>query len=290
MLTPEQIAKRRFSIGSSDAPSVCGVNPWRSAYDVWLEKTGRIEPFAGDEATRAGDLLEPAIIQYAIETLKPVQVNRGIELVSSDYDFLTATLDAEFVFDADDHCIVEGKSAGICSPLNFDAWGEPGSDEIPDYYSVQAQHQLFVAGAMYQFAAVPALIPPRGFVMYYVPRDEELIAAIVQKEIEFWDCVQRKTPPKGAPSMDALKRMRRQPNKTVPIDETIIMAWLDAKAKAAEAKQTKDEIEAALLASLGDAEAGAFGDGQLVTYMETSRRAYSVEATKYRSLKIKRKR
>ena len=288
MLTPEQIAKRRYSIGSSDAPSVCGANPWRSAYDVWLEKTGRVEPFAGNEATRAGDLLEPAIIQYAIETLKPLHAKRGVELVSEDHDFITATLDAEFWFNLEDCCIVEGKSGGVCSPLDYDAWGEPETDEIPEYYMVQVQHQMFVAGKRYQFAAVPSLLPPRGFMMYYVPRDEALIEAIVERELKFWEHVKSDTPPDGTPSMDALKRMRRQPKKTVPIDESLILAWNDAKEKANQAKQVKEEAEIALLASLGDAEAGDFGGGQLITYMETSRRAYSVGATKYRSLKIKK--
>lgn len=288
MLTPEQIADRPNKIGSSDGPKICGF--FGGGYDLWLEKLGLIEPFAGNEATQAGDDLEPLIIKRAAKALGAVSFRSGVEVRSKEYPFITATLDAIPELPIGDPCIIEAKTGGIYSPLASEHWGEPETDEIPDHYMIQVQHQMFAAGPEYQFVALHAFIPPRGFVMYYVGRNEELIAAIVQKEIEFWDCVQRKIPPDGSPSMDAIKRMRRQPNKTVPIDETIIMAWLDAKAKAAEAKQIKDEIEAALLASLGDAEAGQFGDGQLVTYMETSRRAYSVEATKYRALKIKRKR
>lgn len=285
-LTIEQIARRRFSIGSSDAPSVCGVNPWRSAYDVWLEKTGRVEPFAGNDATKAGDLLERPIIQYAFNTLQPVHANLGVELVSAEYEFLTATLDAEFVFDADDRCIVEGKSAGICSPLNSD-WGDPETDEIPGHYMIQVQHQMYAAGPEYQFVAVAALIPPRGFVMYYVPRDEQLIAAIVGREIEFWRCVQADTPPDGSPSMDAIKRRHREPNKIVEIDPGIVAAYREAQERAKAAEKEADEIKAALLASLGDAEAGIAG-GEMITYYESSRKGYFVEPTTYRQLRFKK--
>ncbi len=286
MLTPEQIANRPNIIGASDAARICGFHG--GDYDIWLEKTRRIEPFAGNEATRAGDLLENAVITHAAKTLGAVSLRTGVEVRSKEYPFITATLDAIPDLPSGDPCIIEAKTGGIYSPLSGD-WGEPETDEIPEQYMIQVQHQMFAAGPEYQFVALSALIPPRGFCMYYIPRDEALIAAIVERELKFWEHVKNDTPPDGTPSLDAIKRMRRQPNKTVPIDETIIMAWLDAKARAAKANQAKDEIEAALLASLGDADAGQFGDGQLVTYMETSRRAYSVEATKYRSLKIKGK-
>ncbi len=287
MLTPEQIAKRRFSIGSSDAPSVCNVNPWRSSYDVWLEKTGRIEPFAGNDETRAGDLLEPAVIQHAVDVLKPIVLDRGTELTATGLAFITATLDGAAVLPSNDRCIIEAKTGGICSMLSGDGWGEPETDEIPEHYMVQVQHQLFVAGEEYQFAVVSALIPPRGFVLYYVPRVPELIAAIVQKEIEFWGNVQSDTPPDGMPSMDALKRMRRTPNKTVEVDPVLVEMYRIAQEKAKAAEKEADEAKKLLLAALGDAEAGDAGS-EMITYMETSRRAYSVEATKYRSLKIKK--
>lgn len=286
MLTPEQIAKRRFSIGSSDAPSVCGVNPWRSAYDVWLEKTGRVEPFAGNDATRAGDLLEPAVIQHAVNVLKPIVLDRGTEL-TAQMPFITATLDASAVLPSGDRCIIEGKTGGICSMLNGDGWGEPETDEIPEHYMVQVQHQLFVAGEDYQFAVVSALIPPRGFVLYYVPRLPDLIGAIVEREIEFWRCVQADTPPEGTPSMDALKRMRRQPNKTVEIDPVLVEMYRTAQEKAKAAEKEADEAKKLLLAALGDAEAGDAGS-ETVTYFESSRKGYVVEPTTYRQLRIKK--
>lgn len=45
MITESERELRTRYIGSSDAAAVCGLNPYRSAYDCWLEKTHRVEPF-----------------------------------------------------------------------------------------------------------------------------------------------------------------------------------------------------------------------------------------------------
>jgi putative phage-type endonuclease len=286
-LTADQIAKRRYSIGSSDAPSVCGVNPWRTAYDVWLEKTGRIDGFTGNDATRAGDLLEASVVRFAIERLRPTEFNFGVELVAKDLPFVTATLDARAALDTGDKCVIEAKTGGICSPLQGE-WGEPETDEIPERYMVQVQHQLFVAGEDYQFAVVSALIPPRGFVLYYVPRDNVLIGAIVEKEIAFWECVQTDTPPDDSvPSMDAIKRRRREPNKVVEVDPALIAMYQDAQKKAKAAEEYAEEVKAILLATLGDAEAGDAGE-HMVTYYESERKGYTVQPTTFRQLRIKK--
>jgi len=39
-LTTEQREIRRRYLGSSDIAAIFGMSPWKSAYDVWLEKTG----------------------------------------------------------------------------------------------------------------------------------------------------------------------------------------------------------------------------------------------------------
>ena len=40
-LTPEQIAERRNGIGASEVAAVLGIDPFKTAIDVWAEKTGR---------------------------------------------------------------------------------------------------------------------------------------------------------------------------------------------------------------------------------------------------------
>ncbi|GIV50738.1 MAG: hypothetical protein KatS3mg038_1259 [Candidatus Kapaibacterium sp.] len=56
---------RRSFLGASDAPAVLGLSPWRTAWEVWAEKTGRIDSWTGNAATSAGQLLEPAVLAWA---------------------------------------------------------------------------------------------------------------------------------------------------------------------------------------------------------------------------------
>ncbi|GIV50913.1 MAG: hypothetical protein KatS3mg038_1434 [Candidatus Kapaibacterium sp.] len=61
---------RRSFLGASDAPAILGLSPWRTAYEVWAEKTGRIDSWSGNAATSAGQLLEPAVLAWASEELR----------------------------------------------------------------------------------------------------------------------------------------------------------------------------------------------------------------------------
>mgnify|MGYP003353102479 CR=1 FL=1 len=36
--TPEQLEKRRLGIGGSDVAAICGLNPYKTALDVYFEK------------------------------------------------------------------------------------------------------------------------------------------------------------------------------------------------------------------------------------------------------------
>jgi len=41
MLTTEQRAARMTGIGASECAAIMGFDPYRTAHQVWLEKTGR---------------------------------------------------------------------------------------------------------------------------------------------------------------------------------------------------------------------------------------------------------
>ena len=60
-LSPEQIARRREGISASEMAAIVGLDPYRSPIDVFLDKTGRAAPFAGNERTHWGNLLEDPI-------------------------------------------------------------------------------------------------------------------------------------------------------------------------------------------------------------------------------------
>ncbi len=287
MLTAEQISMRTESIGSSDASAIVGLNPWRTPVDVWLEKTGRAASFKGNEATEAGDLLEDAVINRALQKIKAVSHERAPELMYADgLPFISARLDCTAVLPEGDRTIVEGKTSGITKMLDMDAWGEEWSDAVPDYYKIQVQHQLFVAGPDYQFAILSALIPPRGFVMFCLPRQQDVIDALVERHIEFWECVRTDTPPEGEASIEVAKRLRRLDGKETNLDWTLVASLERAKSDLKAAKDQEEKSQAALLLALGDAEIGKY-EGGIVTYKESTRKSYTVAESSYRTLRIK---
>ena len=54
----EWIELRKAYIGGSEAGSIIGMNPYKSAYTLWAEKTGRALPFEGNITTEVGAYLE----------------------------------------------------------------------------------------------------------------------------------------------------------------------------------------------------------------------------------------
>lgn len=56
--TPDWLEWRRGGLGASELAAVLGLDPHRTERDVWLLKTGRAEPFAGNPRTRWGHRME----------------------------------------------------------------------------------------------------------------------------------------------------------------------------------------------------------------------------------------
>ena len=54
--------RRQLGVGGSDASAVIGFNPYKSAYTLWAEKTGRIPEFEGNLITEVGSYLEDSLL------------------------------------------------------------------------------------------------------------------------------------------------------------------------------------------------------------------------------------
>jgi predicted phage-related endonuclease len=56
---------RTLGLGGSDVAAACGLSPWTTPYQLWLEKTGRAErerDAAAVQRMRWGQLLEPLVL------------------------------------------------------------------------------------------------------------------------------------------------------------------------------------------------------------------------------------
>lgn len=197
--------ERRAIIGGSDAPIVMGLSPYKSPYTLYLEKAGLTEPEPKPDngPLYFGKVLEPILMNE----LKKREGINNIEyapplILDKEFSFLGAHLDGRIPGTSK---IIEAKTT---SPFKRDDWGEPGTDNIPDYYILQCQHNMRVAEA--ELCFVPVLVGGSDYRTYRVKRNEGLIHSIVDAEVEFWERVKEHNPPDpdgSESSTEALKKL-----------------------------------------------------------------------------------
>lgn len=272
MISAQQREARRNYIGSSDAPAILGLDPYRSASDVWLEKTGQVDDFEGNNDTRRGTFLEPAILDWAAWKLGQ-QFKRNV--MGCDHQLaIAANFDG---INGDGGFIVEAKSS-----VNADEWGEEGTDQVPERVVAQTHHAMLVAGRGIRTAYVPVLLPgfrSFDFRLYKIERNDDLAAEIGRRGAAFMvDYVRPKIRPDDfKPSIEVLKRIRRELGKVTTVESEVADTWIIARAARLKAEKFEEEAERALLAAIGDAEAADHPGGR-ITYLEQFRNSLDAKA------------
>lgn len=248
-ITENQKVRRQKAIGASDMAAVLGMDPWRSAYDVWLEKTGQVRGEQTKPWMETGKFFEAAVLRWAETLYGPLVRNQRRTYPKA---YLASNTDALVKLDG---VPVEGKTGGLFGPLT-EVWGEPGTDQVPDRILIQCHVQMICTGK--ETCHVPAFLGGRGFVNFEIALDPQVAAVILAMAIEFWEknVLQRIPPDNCLPSDELLKRIRREPNKVVAVDDAIVSAYIEAQQRASATDEVKDEASLQLRAALGDAEAG----------------------------------
>lgn len=189
-------------LGASDAAAVMGLSPWRTPVQLWMKKTGRAKPEKVDPLRQKmfdrGHKLEPFIRDMTIDRLREMglevellacnerYVDREHKFLSCEIDFelkLTGAMTingAEVIFDGE-HVNADAKSV---TGFARKKWGEEGSEDVPIEYAAQ-----FMAGLDWtqrRFCLVAALRSFDDVDIYWTIRDDETIAAMRAKLVDFW--------------------------------------------------------------------------------------------------------
>ncbi len=178
MSREEWLRWRTKGIGGSDVSVIAGVNPFRSIFQLWLEKTGEVEPEETEnDNTHFGNVLEPVVKrEFSKRTGLKVRAKRAL-LQSEEYPFMLADLDG-VIYENGKMNLFEAKTA---SAYKQEIW-EKG---IPEEYVLQVQHYMAVTGAEKTYLA--ALVGGNRFYWKVVRRDEQKIAEIIALEKAFWE-------------------------------------------------------------------------------------------------------
>lgn len=184
-LTEAQLDRRGY-LGASDFPVIAGVSPWKTPFELYLEKIGELDPEARrtqDERDRAerGHRLEDVALDWHAE-ITGVRIERiRRDVVHPRLPFVIVHPDARVKPWRQTRRLLEAKTSAR-------RW-----DEVPQHVEAQAQAQMAATGADVVDVVLLGFDGPP--VPFEVPRNPELIAALEDLAVSFWDRVQRHDPP-----------------------------------------------------------------------------------------------
>lgn len=172
----EWLKYRKSGIGGSDAGAVCGLNPYRTAMQVYQDKVSEEIEEMDNEAMRQGREFEDYVAKRFMEATGKKVRRANAMFYNEEYPFMLADVDR----------MVVGENAGLecktASPYMADKWKD---GNIPLSYQIQCYHYMAVSNADAWYLAV--VIYGREFKYYKIERDEAVIADLIQIEKAFWE-------------------------------------------------------------------------------------------------------
>lgn len=219
------LEKRKTYLGGTDLGSILGVNSYRSALDVYLDKTSpEVEEEVDNEAMYWGRNLEDVVLkEYAKRTGS--NVIPSMSTIHHDkYPFLACNIDGW----VSNGFILECKTAGFRSAH---LWGEEGTDDIQESYLCQVAFYCAITKA--KRADIAVLIGGQDFRIYTYEANEDFQDKLIQAGVNFWqDNVLKKVPPPAMNTTQLAKLYNKSNEK--PID-----AETDTKEKVLKLKEMK---------------------------------------------------
>lgn len=237
---------RSTYIGGPGAATVLGVNPWQTPVQLWQQLTGRHPPIDVTEIMRSGQRLERAVLDYAGEELGeqvlPGPFVRDVRLpVAGHLDGITEK----------SQDLVEAKTQ-----RSRNAWGEPGTGEVPPHIAAQCLHYLGLVPAA-RVCWVPVLFSGLDFALYKVERDDALIEQMRNIIWRWWqDYVLTDTPPPPQTGADALALFPKDAGRVVIASDAVasdVSRLIQVKHSLGTLETEKDEIESRIKLAMGDA-------------------------------------
>lgn len=257
-LTAIQHQERLTGLGASDSAVALGLSPWKTPLELYLEKTQELDApdLSGNELIKWGNRLETAIADgWSEDTgIKVARVNQTLR--HPQYPFMLCHLDRRQV---GQRRVLECKNVGHF--YGNQAFGESGTDQVPDQYLIQVHHQISIVHALWEWTGgeLAALIGGndlRTFSFDYDPEVDELLTTRLQK---FWKHVETRNPPEPT-SVGDLDLLFAQDNGQIKdvVDVGLVDVWQrlhDMKAaagdQAKEIKALELELKLAIAESAG---------------------------------------
>lgn len=241
---------RAANIGGSDVAALLGISPYKSKWQLWMEKAGKLEAedLSSNTAIQAGTFLESGIANWAAHRWS-MELNKVTDYYTvDDVVGMGASLD---------YITQTGKPVEIKWSARGHGWQYEGDKiiEAPEYYLIQVQHQIACINANGIDADSGWLIAlidnePRRML---VPRHDAVVDAIKESITNFWISMVASQEPDPDFSLDgdAIARMfGTLPMAEVELDSDaapLFAKYLEATTAEKLAKESKEEAKAQLM-------------------------------------------
>ena len=281
-ITEEQALARVGRLGSSDAASAVGLNPWSTAFQLFAKLTGRVEPDPQTLSMEVGQWMEPFIIKKVNQRLAQIEkappfIDSGETLLHNRYDWMIAHPDGYRYVAPDGGNVIDDGRYQILEIKNvgwrvMHHWGEglPSDGLPPAYVTTQVLYQALVARDRYKVSNthyVGAYFGGNDLRIYKLEFVEENFTQLKSDLLEFWAYIERdEAPPMGW--KDAKFAGKMYPLPTVPMiskgevqDQGLVKEYIEIRNKMKEAEQELLFKEAKIKEVMKDAEVMVDDDG-----------------------------
>lgn len=255
----EWLLYRKQGIGGSDIASICGLNPFRSALSVYLDKTSDTVESIDNERMRIGRDLEDYVAKrFEEETGKKVRRNNFL-MAHDDYPYLIANIDREVI---GENAILECKTTNSYAKKDWE-------NGVPDYYALQCHHYMNVMELDRVYIAV--LIGNEAFKYYTIERDEEIIESLLAISKDFWENhIEKKEEPNPDGSDEYTKRLEQKyealdksVNLTTEANKTRIERLETIKGLIKDLETEENQIKQELMIQMEDSEVAYIDEHKL---------------------------
>lgn len=286
---PQWLEGRTGGLGGSDAAALLGLDPYKSAYQLYREKVGDVpaEDLADKEIVTWGKLLEPLVAGvYATKTKRQLIDHGFHSFRRTDFGFpCSASIDREIA-------PINGNGPGDLQIKTTGAFTQKDlEEELPLNWQVQVQHELAVTG--WKWASLGILtLPARKLVYIDVERNDDFITTLLKLEKEFWQRILDRDPPPTDDSESTSRTLARLYPRDTGASVELPAAALEWDAKLQEAKaecskweKIKKDYENRFKDAIGTASLGIMPGGQAYSWKLQTRKAYEVKETSFRVLR-----
>lgn len=283
--------KRQGGIGGSDIGAICGVNPYKTAYDVYLDKTVGTS-FKGNNITYFGHVMEAHIADMFEEQYHDLFIVKEDKnhYKCPDYPWLNGNIDRRLVE------VMTGKKGVLeiktTRTFNNEEWGRGcafgvdfrlviSDNKVPESYFYQVQHYLLCTG--FTFAWLCAFSRDNCELrIYKIDADKAVQNYIRKTGTEFWfnNVIKGIPPAKDVPFAE-----RKSNGESIDADSSIIekvAALKEIQERIKQLQLQEEPLKAEIQDYIGENEIllDVATEKPLATWKSSERRTFDTERFK----------